>query len=142
MTETQLQSEIAVSHSQKYPEQYGQLFHISNERSNKTQAYIAKSIGIVPGVSDFIYISKKFNVATELKVSGKRHDVARISKQIKWGKVWEKQSKNNHWRMCFTTEQALSCYEGNFKGYTLKQAKKLIKNIKTQTIKIQWDENF
>lgn len=140
--ETKLQSEIAIAHSQKYPEQYGQLFHISNERSHKNQAFIAKAIGIVPGVSDFIYVSKKHNAATELKISGNRHDVSTIRNQIKWGEVWEQQSKKNHWRMCFTVEQALSCYEGNFKGYTLKQAKKLIKNVKTKTTKITWQENI
>ena len=142
MTEQQLQSKIAVAHSQQNPEQWGQLFHVANERSHAKQAFIAKSIGIVPGVSDFLYISKKFNVATELKVDGRRHDLARIKKQLEWGKVWEKQSKKNHWRMCFTVDQALSCYKGKFKGYTIKQVKKLIKGVKTKTIKIEWKENF
>jgi hypothetical protein len=133
MTETKLQSEIAITFSQKYPEKSGQLFHISNERSNKTQAYLARSIGIIPGVADFIYFSKDFNVATELKIKGSRHEVARIKKQIQWGKVWERHG--NVWRLCTSTKQAISCYEGKFKGMTLNEVEDKIKNIKTKTIK-------
>lgn len=140
--ETKLQSEIVAAHSQKYPEQWGQLFHISNERNHIKQAFIASAIGIVNGVSDLMYISKKINVATELKISGSRHKVSTIKSQIKWGIVWENLSKKNHWRMVFTVEQALNCYEGNLEGYTLKQAKKLIKDIKTKTIKVQWEKDF
>ncbi|AGF91633.1 hypothetical protein Phi47:1_gp37 [Cellulophaga phage phi47:1] len=142
MTELQLQSEIAVKHSQKYPEKWGQLFHISNERANRKQAYLAKSIGIVPGVADFIYLDKKFNAATEIKVDGSSHEIAKLKAQVRWGKVWEKMSKKNNWRMCFTSEQALNCYEGNFEGYTIKQVSRIIKNAKHKSITLRWQENF
>ena len=140
--ETKLQSEIVVAHSHKHPEQQGQLFHVSNERNHSKQAFIASAIGIVNGVSDLIFISKKHNAATELKISGTRHKVSTIKSQLKWGVIWEKVSKKNHWRMCFTVEQAISCYEGDFKGYTIEQVGKLIKDVKTQTIKVEWKENF
>ena len=58
MTETQLQSKIAVAFRDKYPEKRGQLFHVSNERNNKIQAFNAQGIGIVPGVTDYIYADR------------------------------------------------------------------------------------
>ena len=131
--EEKLQSDVAIKFSQLHPEKSGQLFHISNERNNKIQAFKARSIGIIPGVADFIYISKEFNVATELKVKGSRHEVARIKKQVQWGEVWEREG--NVWRLCMTEEEAISCYNGDFKGKTIKQVKKMLKNVKTKTIK-------
>jgi hypothetical protein len=131
--EEKLQSDIAIAHSQRYPEKFGQLFHISNERNNKIQAYKARSIGIVPGVADFIYISKEFNIATELKVPASRHLVSHVKSQLRWAKVWEKQG--NEWRLCRTKEEALSCYEGDFQGLTRAQVKDMVKQVKTKTIK-------
>jgi len=133
MTETKLQSEIAITFSQRYPEKKGQLFHVSNERSNKTQAYLARSIGIVPGVADFIYFSSDFNIATELKVKGSRHEVARIKKQLEWGKVWQRHG--NIWRLCMSVEDAISCYEGKFKGLKISEVEKIINSVNTKTIK-------
>lgn len=131
--EEKLQSDIAIKFSQDYPEKSGQLFHVSNERNNKIQAYKARSIGIVPGVADFIFISKKFNVATELKQPGSRHLVAKVMKQVQWAKVWEREG--NIWRLCRTVDEAISCYNGNFKGMTRQEVKKLLKSVKTKTIK-------
>ena len=133
MTETQLQSAIAIKFSQKYPNKIGQLFHVPNERNHKIQAFQARSIGIIPGVADFIYIDKRFNVATELKIEGSRHEVARIRKQINWGRVWEAQG--NTWRLCKTVKEAMSCYKGKFKGMTLNEVEKLLDSVKTKTIK-------
>lgn len=133
MREDKLQSDIAIKFSQKYPSKSGQLFHVSNERNNKIQAFKARSIGIIPGVADFIFFSKKFNVATELKVPGSRHEVAKVRKQIKWGKTWEAQG--NVWRLCRTTKEAMSCYKGKFKGLTLDEVETMINEVKTKTIK-------
>ena len=133
-----LQKDIAVAHSQRYPLKYGQLFHISNERANIKQAFIARAIGIVSGVADFLFIDKRFQVATELKVSGNRYKVSSVKKQIWWGKVWEKQGtkkKPNVWRLCTTVEQALSCYEGEFKGMTIEEAEAFVNSVKTASIK-------
>lgn len=132
-SEEQLQSGVAIKFSQLHPEKSGQLFHVSNERNNKIQAFKARSIGIIPGVADMLFFSSKFNVATELKTPGSRHEVSRILKQIQWAEVWEREG--NIWRLCTTIEEAISCYNGDFKGKTIKEVKKLIKNIKTKTIK-------
>lgn len=133
MREDKLQSDIAIKFSQKYPKKSGQLFHVSNERNNKIQAFKARSIGIIPGVADFIFFSKAFNVATELKVPGSRHEVAKIRKQIKWGRTWEKQG--NVWRLCRTVKEAMSCYKGKFKGMTLDEVETMLDSVKTKTIK-------
>lgn len=132
-TEEKLQSTIAIEFSQRHPEKRGQLFHVSNERNNKIQAFKARSIGIVPGVADFIYFSKDFNIATELKTIGSRHEVSRIKKQVEWAKVWEQEG--NFWRLCQTLDEAMSCYEGNFKGKTIGDVEKMLKSVKTKTIK-------
>lgn len=132
MSEEKLQSDIAVAFSQRYPNKRGQLFHVSNERNNKIQAYRAKAIGIVAGVADFVFFSEDFNVATELKVPGSRHKVEHIKTQMWWGEIWEKQG--GVWRLCRTVEEAMSCYEGRFKGLTISDLKKTIKNNKTKTI--------
>ena len=131
--EEKLQSDIAIKFSQLYPEKSGQLFHISNERNNVIQAYKARSIGIIPGVADFLFFSKDFNVATELKQPGSRHEVSRIQKQLEWAKVWEREG--NVWRLCCTVDEAISCYQGNYKGKTRKEVKEMIKKVKTKTIK-------
>lgn len=133
MREDKLQSDIAVTFSQKYPKKSGQLFHVSNERNNKIQAFKARSIGIIPGVADFIFFSKSFNVATELKVPGSRHEVAKVRKQVKWGRTWEKQG--NVWRLCRTVKEAMSCYKGKFKGMTLDEVEAMLDSVKTKTIK-------
>tara|TARA_R110000851_G_scaffold296579_1_gene451746 strand:- start:203 stop:610 length:408 start_codon:yes stop_codon:yes gene_type:complete len=132
-SEERLQSDIARRFSELYPDKSGQLFHVSNERNHKLQAFKARAIGIIPGVADLIYFSKLFDVATELKVNGSRHLVATIKGQIRWGRVWE--SQGNVWRLCTTVDEAISCYEGNFKGKTLDEVEELIRNVKTQTIK-------
>ena len=56
MSEQKLQSDIVRKFSELYPEKRGQLFHVSNERNHQKQALMAQSIGIVPGVSDLIYV--------------------------------------------------------------------------------------
>lgn len=129
MTEEQLQSKIAIEFSVRYPEKAGQLFHVANERNNKIQAYKAKSIGIYPGVADFIFFSKDMNIATELKAPNTRHKSSHVRKQLEWGRTWEREG--NIWRLCVTAEQALSCYEGKLQGFTIDEVEKMIGNKKT-----------
>ncbi len=133
MTEEKLQSDIAIAFSQRYPNKRGQLFHVSNERNNKVQAFKARAIGIVPGVADFVFFSREFNVATELKTPESRHLVNHIIQQVNWGKTWEKQG--NIWRLCRTVDEAISCYEGNFKGLTIQQVEEMLSKVETKTIK-------
>ena len=62
MSEIKLQSDIAREISVRYPNLRGQFFHVSNERKSQNQAFQARSIGIFPGVSDFICIKKEVHI--------------------------------------------------------------------------------
>lgn len=134
MKEERLQSDIARKFSELYPNLYGRLFHVPNERNHALQAFKAKAIGIIPGVADFIYFSRKFNVATELKIEGSRHKVSHIKKQIEWAKVWE--SQGNVWRLCMNVEDAICNYKGDFsKGMSILEVEEKLKGVETKTIK-------
>lgn len=133
MKEEKLQSDIAVAFSQRYPKKYGQLFHVSNERNNQIQVLRSRAIGIIPGVSDFIFFSSKINIAMEIKVPNSRHEVSKILIQLKWAKVWE--SQGNVWRLVRSVNEAMSCIEGDLEGLTRKEVKGMIKKINTKTIK-------
>ena len=52
--ETQLQHQIVMEFSQKYPEKYRQLIAINNEAANDKHAQKLKAFGVVPGVSDLM----------------------------------------------------------------------------------------
>lgn len=133
MSEEKLQSDIARKFSELYPKKRGQLFHVPNERNHELQAYKAKTIGIVSGVADLLYFSKKRNVATELKVAGSRHKRKHIKLQIWWAKVWE--SQGGHWRLCKTVNEAISCYNGIYRGLTIDDVEKMLEETNTKTIK-------
>jgi hypothetical protein len=132
--ETQFQSNVVRKFSELHIDERGQLIHIANERTGgKMQAMRARAIGIVPGTADLIYFSFNHNVATELKVPGRRHDIERVEVQVWWGKIWE--SQGNHWRLCRTVEEAINCYEGNLQGLTILEVEKMLSAVTTKTIK-------
>lgn len=143
MSEVKIQSDITRKFSELYPLKRGQLFHVSNERNNKIQAFQARSIGIFPGVSDFIYFDKfhprengtpcVLIVGIEVKEPGSRHEVDKVERQVDWGEILE--SQGGVWRLCRTTEEAISCTELNFKGLTTKEVREMLKSVKTKTIK-------
>jgi len=133
MSEEKLQSDIARRFSELYPDKRGQLFHVSNERNNKIQAYRARAIGIVNGVADFIFFEHFYFIATELKVPGTRHERHHIISQVEWGKIWE--SQGGIWRLCRTVDEALSCYKMKPKGLTIEEVEKMLFETTTKTIK-------
>lgn len=133
MKEDKLQSDIVRKHSELYPKKRGQLFHVSNERNHVKQAYLAKAIGIVPGVADLLYFDQYKKVATELKVIGSRYTKISVIQQVQWGEIWEREG--GVWRLCRTVKEAISCYEGMPKGLTISDVKKMLKEQKTKTIK-------
>lgn len=134
----------------KYPQTRGCFFHVSNERSNKTQAYIAKAIGIHAGVSDFIYLHKDEHnlrkgllgfTGLEVKVPNSRHKVEHIEQQVEWGELVE--SLGGYWRLVTSVEEAVSCIEGNLKGYTTQELRIMLKNNKLKNLIIpKWQEKF
>lgn len=133
MSEIKLQSDIARKFSELFPLKRGQLFHVSNERNNKIQAFQARAIGIFPGVSDFIYFELIALVGIEIKEPGSTHKREHIEQQIEWAEILEAQG--GVWRLCTNVEDAISCTELNFKGLTIADVKELLKTQKTKTIK-------
>ena len=146
-TEQQLQSKTAREFSERFPHLRGQFFHVSNERNSKEQAWIAKAIGIFPGVSDFLFFKKNnapigsmdksinygtILISVELKLPGKTHTKDKIRVQLEWAKILE--SQGGHWRLCLNSEDAISCTQMDFKGYTIEQVENMLDSNKNKTI--------
>lgn len=141
MSEQRLQSDIVRKFSELYPYKKGQLFHVANERNSSKQAFIAQSIGIVPGVSDLIYFECNFTLdlsmkGIELKTPNSRHKVEHIKVQLNWGKTLEK--NGGHWRLCRSVKEAIYFIDsmGYDEGLTIEDVEKMIQeNGNKKTIK-------
>jgi|SRR5699024_6708680 len=136
MTEERLQSEIVKRYSEIFgAERNGCLFHIANERNSKLQAFKARAIGIVPGVSDLIEIYNGKIKCLELKVSGSRHKVSQLRKQVKWGR---KMVENGaEWRLITNVEDAILFFQGlKNDGMTLEYVEDYLRRNDTKTVKI------
>lgn len=55
-SEDQLQAQIFQYHWNNYPDQRGLLFHVNNKARNRIEGAHMKAKGVVPGVSDLIYL--------------------------------------------------------------------------------------
>lgn len=138
MNEKQLSSQIVREITNIQPEKRKQLFHIANERNSKEQAFEAKAIGIISGVSDFLYFEKNFPlIGMEIKVPESYHKVDHIISQVEWGEVLERQG--GVWRLITTVDDAVRMIVGKdfTVGKTTSQMRELIaKNGNKKTIKI------
>lgn len=83
-TEDTLQASIKDAFEAKYPEKIGRLFAtFQNPVPAQVGLWIAK--GLVPGVSDMIFIDDNFEIVpVEIKHVDKKHDVDHVIKQAKW----------------------------------------------------------
>ena len=138
MNEKQLSSQIVREITNLQPEKRKQLFHIANERNSKEQAFEAKAIGIIPGVSDFLYFEKDIPlIGMEIKVPDSYHKVDHIISQVEWGEVLEQQG--GVWRLITTVNDAVCLIVGKdfTVGKTTSQMRELLsKNGNKKTIKI------
>lgn len=138
MNEKQLSSQIVREITNIQPEKRKQLFHIANERNSKEQAFEAKSIGIISGVSDFLYFERDTPlIGMEVKVPESYHKVDHIISQVEWGEVLEQQG--GIWRLITTVNDAktLIINKDFTAGKTTAQIRELIaKNGNNKTIKI------
>jgi hypothetical protein len=138
MSEIKLQSDIVREFSRLYPQKRGQLFHVSNERNNKIQAFQARAIGIFTGVCDFLFM-EGFGMAgieligIEIKEPGSYHKREHIEQQVKWAKTLV--NCGGYWRLCRSVEEAISCTEFNLKGLTIQDVEKMLSEQKTKSIK-------
>ena len=135
MSEEKLQSEIVRKFSELFPDKRGQLFHVPNQRAHKLQAFIARAIGIFPGVSDLIYFEDDLKLGLEIKAPDSRHKVQHVEQQVKWGEILE--SKKGIWRIVRSVDDAISLIEGDYtKGLTISDVREMIRlNGGKKTIK-------
>jgi hypothetical protein len=55
-SEIQLQAEIFSHHWNNHPSERGLLFHVNNKARNAIEGNRMKAMGVIAGVSDFIYL--------------------------------------------------------------------------------------
>jgi hypothetical protein len=146
MSELKLQSDISVEFSRRFPKMRGQLFHVSNERNNKVQAFQARAIGIIPGVSDFLFFERNHKrihlieeldirlIGIEIKAPNSRHLVDHVRLQLEWGKVLE--SSGGRWFLARSVKDAMCIIEGNYKDIlSVEDVEEMLNDCKTKTIK-------
>jgi len=87
MTEQKLQHNLIMKFSQKHPEQRGLLFEVNNDTVNMKHAVKRRSMGMIAGVSDLVYVIPKCAIIAgiELKAEGSTHKTTHIKNQIEWG---------------------------------------------------------
>jgi len=87
MTEKQLQAKLIINFGQKYPKHRELLFEVNNDTYSRNHADARKAVGMVPGVSDLIFVSPFTGkiVGIELKAAGSTHAAQHIHTQLSWG---------------------------------------------------------
>lgn len=140
MSEIKLQSEIAVEISRRFPKLKGQFFHVSNERNNKIQAFQARAIGIIPGISDFILMEPldiekgSFLTGIEVKEPNSRHEVLHVRQQVRWAKTLER--CGGVWFLVRSVNEAVKVVTKDYDGLLrIADVEKMLDECKTKTIK-------
>jgi hypothetical protein len=103
-SENQLQAEIFQHHWNNYPHERGLLFHVNNKARNAIEGNRFKAMGVVPGVSDLIYLRKCGKpLFIELKLPGcTQSDI-----QIEWQAKVE--AAGYEYRIATSLEEFLFC---------------------------------
>ena len=84
-SEHRLQAKIFIEIWNTMPETHGFLFSTFQETLTPAEGAIKKSLGLVAGVSDMIYITpKKEMIGIELKAPDSYHKVVHIIAQAQW----------------------------------------------------------
>ena len=140
MSEIKLQSDIAREISVRYPDLRGQFFHVSNERKSQNQAFQARSIGIFPGVSDFLFFNwneEKWGIdliGIEVKEPGSFHKKDHIQQQYEWGCILEE--NGGKYFIVTTVKQCVDIINGKYENILqLNDIKKMLDECKTKSIK-------
>lgn len=105
MTEAQLQNKIFSHHWNNYPNERGLLFAVNQNAQSAAKGALNKAIGVVPGVSDMIYLGKPKPIFIELK--------ANFGKQSLVQSQWQKKIEANGYIyvICKTLEDFLIIIE-------------------------------
>lgn len=87
MKEKKLQCELVVWFSQEYPQLRGLLFEANNDTYNVKHAMKRRSMGMISGVSDLIFIIPKNGriAGIELKAENSVHNKQHVKNQLEWG---------------------------------------------------------
>lgn len=86
MKEHQLQQAIFVWHWNNRPQERGLLFMVQNTATDKRKGALLKGIGLVPGVSDLIYLRPN---SSPLFIELKTETGKQSAEQIKWQQTIE-----------------------------------------------------
>ena len=140
MSEIKLQSDIAREISVRYPNLRGQFFHVSHERKSQNQAFQARSIGIFPGVSDFIlfyWSEEEYRIkllGIEVKKPNSFHKKEHIQQQYEWGCILEE--NGGKYFIVTTVKQCVDIINGKYENILqLNDIKKMLDECKTKSIK-------
>lgn len=133
--EHKLQSQIAISFSQNRPNEKGLLFSVRNITLSPQDGQKQKAMGMIAGVSDFIYFREESFVGMEIKFPNEKHDRRQIELQYEWGK---KIVENGGFYFILTTLEGFwSVIDGNTlcKGvYSLEQIKEKLDGGKSKIV--------
>lgn len=83
--EERLQQDIFTAHWNMYPDERKRLFSVNNNSVNRIKGAIMKTLGVVKGVSDLIYLNPR-----TLKITFIELKVAKTGRQSKDQKEFEK----------------------------------------------------
>lgn len=102
--EDKLQHSCVLWFSQEHLEMKGQLFAINNTANSPKQALHLKSLGVVPGVADLLFIRPSGKlVAIEMKYPDSIHNLDHVRRQAKWGAIVVKLGGESYF--CTSLEQ-------------------------------------
>ena len=93
-SENRIQQEIFTYHWNKYPEERGLLFMVHNAGSSRINGARLKSMGMVKGVSDMIYLKPNGSgpIFIEIKTPKGKQSTA----QLTWGHNIDKRGYDYH----------------------------------------------
>ena len=78
-SENRIHQEIFTWHWNNFPEERGLLFHVNNKAANKIEGARLRSMGMVKGVADMIYLAPNGKaVAIEVKADDGRMSASQI----------------------------------------------------------------
>lgn len=83
--EDQLQAECFIWHWNTFPEQRGRLFHVNQKARNAIEGNRMKAMGVVPGVSDLIFLRASGPMFIEMKIE----DGKQSPEQVKFQRIVE-----------------------------------------------------
>lgn len=127
--EGKLQAQIFSYIWNKYPDMRGCLFSTFQETSSQIDGAIKRSLGLVAGVSDFIFCDNGDTVGIELKYPDSSHKVDHIIQQAQW---LLKVPKRGYF--CDSLEMAEDIIINKGKGIDPKRVLEYAKSLKTKTM--------